>query len=1261
MTQWLTAINDNTFRWLIVGIAKQYVGPGNEGLVLTAGLALFVLPYLILASPAGYLADRFSKRNVIIACKFLEIGIMILGVVAIMIGDPERVDRSLFILFTVVALMGSQSALFAPSKMGAIPEMLPEGKISAANGWFGLATVTATMIGMAIGGKLADNTGDYGQGNVAATATVLVGLAITGTIASFGIQKLPLANPHRAFPWLAPVQTFLDLRVLFKSGFLFRIALGKVFFWSIAAMAQLNIDQFVVESGALYESERTPLLIMLVLGVGFGSVAAGLWSGNRIELGLLAPAATGIIVFAVMTANVDTQMFNSGSALNPVLITACFTLMFLGFSAGMLDVPLGAYLQQRSPAHSRGQILSAVNFLIFSGMLIASGIFYGMRLPVYQGSLSNIPPSILANNLNEEERQNIVSLANRFEVKWKESDEDQRPRIESYLEEVSPAEKSELLAQLLWIELQEEESEGDVALKSSLFRRFPDDKSLVKAIYDQSSGLPLLSAREIFLFLALMTLPVLIYVLWRLPQATLRFLLWNVFRCILRIEVQGLHRLPERKAAIIIANHPSQLDRLLLLMAAPRAIHWVSWRDRSHHPWLKKWEEFWKIIRITGGPTAIQKQTALARKTVLNGGIVAAFSEHGDRYDEQEKVISEELLGICMGINVSVIPVYFDVPFDMRADDPPEKQPSSSRGKQRGFMGKLWRSVGKKVVVRFGRPQARQPDIASLRRLIENVGVETVNHNFPVFVPPAISFLKSCKRRKYKRKAADSSGADLSGGMLLTRTLVLRNLLNRHVLGKDEKFVGVLLPPAVASVATNMALTLDRRVVVNLNYSASEEVLNQCIEICGIKHVLTSRQVMDKLPLKLNAEMVSLEDLAPKATQSDKISAVISAFVTPAGMLASKLKLKEVQPNDPLTIIFTSGSTGTPKGVVLSQYNIHTNVQAINEIIHLNSQDTILGILPFFHSFGYTVTLWGSMGLDVAGAYHYSPLDGRRIGRLCKTVAGTCLLSTPTFLRGLMRKCKPEDLETMQIVVAGAERLPKELCDAFEAKFGVRPVEGYGATELSPLACVNVPPSRSLNDGTIDCREGTVGKPIPQVEAKIVDLESGQTVGPNKPGMLWIKGPNVMQGYFKRPDLTDEVIVDGWYKTGDIAMIDDDGFVIITGRESRFSKIGGEMVPHIKVEEEINAFLGADEEEGLIAAVTAVPDEKKGERLIVIHTKMERPPAEICKGLREAGLPNLFIPSEDSFFEIGEIPVLGTGKLDLKGIKTIATEKSADS
>ena len=518
------------------------------------------------------------------------------------------------------------------------------------------------------------------------------------------------------------------------------------------------------------------------------------------------------------------------------------------------------------------------------------------------------------------------------------------------------------------------------------------------------------------------------------------------------------------------------------------------------------------------------------------------------------------------------------------------------------------------------------------------------------------AMLRACRRAIFKRKATDSAGSTVTGGLLLMKAIILRRLLLRSVLSVDELRVGVLLPPSVGAVIVNATLALARRVAVNLNYSATSEVMNACVQTAGIRHVLTSRKVLDKLDPQLDAEIICLEDLKPSLRLTDKLVGALMAYALPSSWNERLLGLMSTELDDIVTIIFTSGSTGRPKGVMLSHRNLNANILGMERAVRLNSDDTLLGILPFFHAFGYTVTLWGPLTIDIGGAYHFNPLDARQVGKLARSSGATILLSTPTFLRSYLKRVPPEDFEALEIVIVGAEKLPGPLSDAFEERFGIRPVEGYGATELSPLVSVNIPPTRSTTK-QVDAREGSIGLPLPGVAARVVNPDSGEPLPTDTDGMLEIAGPNLMRGYFEDERRSAEVIHDGWYVTGDIARIDAEGFIHITGRQSRFSKIGGEMVPHVRVEEEIQRIVAGDDAEDLMAVVTAVPDQRKGERLIVVHLPLPMSPSEACDRLKGLGLPNLWIPTPESFMEVEELPLLGSGKLDLKQLARVAAER----
>lgn len=528
----------------------------------------------------------------------------------------------------------------------------------------------------------------------------------------------------------------------------------------------------------------------------------------------------------------------------------------------------------------------------------------------------------------------------------------------------------------------------------------------------------------------------------------------------------------------------------------------------------------------------------------------------------------------------------------------------------------------------------------------------------PLILPR--EFLRMCRRTGKRITVADSTGAKLTGGQLLLRTLILRRILLREVLAPDEKNVGLLLPPSAGGVVANAAIPLLGRVSVNLNYTLSHALINNCIRQSGIRHVLTSRKFIEKTKIEVEAELVFLEDFAGKVTWTDKLAAAFQARFTPIPRLERRLGLLEIKPDDLLTIIFTSGSTGDPKGVMLTHDNVGSNLRAINQAVKLSADDVAIGVLPFFHSYGYTAALWTVLTLDPTGVYHFNPLDAHQVGKLCREYGATVLMATPTFLRTYLKRCEPQDFAKLDVVFGAAEKMPKDLFEQFEARFGVRPLEAYGCTELSPLVAVNVPPSRSPHGDASGVREGTVGRPIPGIHAKIVNPETWQEMPRGEPGMLLVGGPNVMKGYLNQPEATAKVIRDGWYVTGDLAFIDADGFITITGRESRFSKLGGEMVPHGTIEEALQKILGGDEDH-LQAVVTAVADARKGERLVVLHLPTAKTPEQIRQDLAAAGLPNLWIPSPDSFMQVDHIPVLGSGKLDLKAMRETARQRFAES
>jgi acyl-[acyl-carrier-protein]-phospholipid O-acyltransferase/long-chain-fatty-acid--[acyl-carrier-protein] ligase len=518
------------------------------------------------------------------------------------------------------------------------------------------------------------------------------------------------------------------------------------------------------------------------------------------------------------------------------------------------------------------------------------------------------------------------------------------------------------------------------------------------------------------------------------------------------------------------------------------------------------------------------------------------------------------------------------------------------------------------------------------------------------------AFLVSARARGSAPAFTDSTGAALSYRQALIKSLALGRVLER-VIG-PAKNVGVLLPPTCAGAVTNLALTLRGRVPVNLNYTASQESVDSAVDQAEITHVLSSRRMLDRIPLRPRGQVVVLDDVAKLVGPLDKAWAASVALLMPTSAMGSVLPgLRDEDLDSPATIIFTSGSTGQPKGVVLTHRNILANAQQIEAHIHLTPADVVLGILPFFHSFGFTVPLWTVACIGLKGVYHTNPLDAQVIAKLTREHKATVILATPTFVRGYLKRCKKEDFSTVRLLVLGAEKLKPELAGQIRESWGIEPLEGYGCTETGPVVSVNSPYERKSTDGrpVPGNRLGTVGQPMPGTMVKTIDPETGEDLPPGREGIICVKGPQVMPGYLNRPDATNEVLRDGWYSTGDLGLVDPDGFLSITDRLNRFSKIAGEMVPHGVVESSIQDASGVVDQ---VAVVTSLPDPKRGERLIVLHTPaMTISPQEMVRRLQSGTLPKLWIPSAEDFVAVDEIPVLGSGKLDLRRLREIARER----
>jgi acyl-[acyl-carrier-protein]-phospholipid O-acyltransferase/long-chain-fatty-acid--[acyl-carrier-protein] ligase len=756
------------------------------------------------------------------------------------------------------------------------------------------------------------------------------------------------------------------------------------------------------------------------------------------------------------------------------------------------------------------------------------------------------------------------------------------------------------------------------------------------------------SPAAIFLDGAILTAIMSAYSIYLLPDSLLRLVLWMATHSVYRIRVEGRDNVPQNGGALFISNHMSLVDALLLLASTDRTIRFLIFKDIYDLPYIKPFAKMIRAIPISSQlrPRDMIHSLREASDAIRSGEVVCIFAEGQITRIGQLLPFRRGFERIMKNVDAPIIPVNLDGVWGSIF--------SYERGR---FIWKMPRKIPYPVMISFGKPMPATATPFEVREAVQELQTEAYSHHKKRMHTLPRLLIRTAHRYPFRFALGDKRRPRMNwASALLTSIFLVRRL---RKIWEGQETVGILLPPSVPGALVNYAASLSGKIPVNLNYTASNEALASCAQQCEIKTVVTTRLLLDKIPLHVPGQQILLEEAAAKPTFAERLAALMLWFL-PSKLLERALsgvsrQGRTTNLDDLATIIFSSGSTGEPKGVMLTHYNIMSNIDQMAQTFMLDKGDVLLGVLPLFHSFGFTVTLWLPAVMGVGVAFHPSPLDLTAVGELVRDYRVTFLLATPTLLQAYTRRCNPEDFGSLQFVVVGAEKLPEPLALAFEDRFGIRPLEGYGATECSPVVAVNTRDFRAPGFRQVGAKRGRIGHPLPGIAVRIVDPETRQPLPIDTPGLMLVRGPNVMKGYLGKPEKTAEVLQDGWYVTGDVAAQDEDGFITITDRLSRFSKIGGEMVPHIKIEEKLQELAGATERQ---FAVAGVPDGKKGERLVVFHTLDPAALQQVQEKLAKSGLPNLWLPRPNQFFKIDELPHLGTGKLDLRRIQEVAKEKS---
>lgn len=746
---------------------------------------------------------------------------------------------------------------------------------------------------------------------------------------------------------------------------------------------------------------------------------------------------------------------------------------------------------------------------------------------------------------------------------------------------------------------------------------------------------------------ALLAIMATIWCIRILPKALVRLTFIILTRTLYKLRIKGLDNLPKDGPILFIANHVSIVDALFIMASINRPVRFI-----MNEYYYKKWfihpiARLMDVIPISSTSTTrvLLQGMRKAGEALDNGQIVCIFPEGQISHTGKILPFRRGIELISKGRDCPIIPIHLDNVW------------GSIFSFEKGKFYKKWpQQFPYSLTISFGKPMATDTSLPDLRTAVQNMESEAWMSRRKEHLPIHHHLISNIRKNPFRLVLADNERT-LKGWETLAGSLALGKVLKPHWV--NQKNVGVLLPTCIPAAMINLATTLSGRAVVNLNFTAGREAMESAIKQADVKMVITSRKFLEKSKCELpeGVNIFYVEDFVKELDSKKKFYALlIGLFTTISSMEKYCGREKEIDVDDVLTIIFTSGSTGEPKGVVLTHFNVGSNVESVSQILpYLGKKKNLLASLPFFHSFGYML-MWLGFNHKIGLITHSNPLEFKAIGELVKKYEVKFMMSTPTFLQGYIKQIHPNQFGSVECIITGAEKLPSRIADAFEAHFGLRPIEGYGATECSPVIATSTVDVRMPGIYQVGTVQGTVGQTVPGVIAKVVDPETFADLPHDKAGLLLVKGPNIMEGYLNRKDLTEKAMHEGWYNTGDIAVIDEDGFITITDRMRRISKIGGEMVPHGRVEEALHEAAESDEH---VFAVTAIPDDKKGEKLAVLHTLEESLLSDIIGKLSEKGFSNLYIPRIDNFIKVDELPILGSGKLDLKEMKKLALEQLA--
>jgi len=1115
---------------------KAYDGP--EQIWLTAVVnALILLPFILLFTPSGWVADRWPKNRVMRVSAWFAVGITL--------GITACYYLGLFWpAFAMTFVLAVQSAIYSPSKFGYIKELAGNEALTAANGWVQAASSTAILAGILVFSMLFEAMLRTDAGLIGGTGLppdeLLRRIAPVGWFLVLGsllevtlAYRLPdkrTGMPQMHFDWRQyRTGRYLshNLHAAWDNRVIWLSIVGLGVFWGISQVLLAAFPAFAKDS--LGETNTVVIQgVMAFSGIGIilGAMIAGRISRDHVETGLIPVGAIGIALVLLLLPGLQTAWAHG------------LNFFALGMLAGIFIVPLNALIQFNAGERELGRVLAAKNFVLNWVML---------------GAL-------------------IVTV--------------------------------------------------------------------ISALNDTGS-------HAIMVALGVVAVGGAIYTIGQLPQSLVRFLIARLIATRYRLQVIGLDNLPAQGGVLLLGNHISWIDWAMVQMASPRPVRFVMERVIYERWYLRRFLDFFGVVPISraGSRGALDQVTALLN----NGEVVCIFPEGTLSKNAQLGEFKKGYERAAEGADGLIVPFYLRGLWGSRFSHASEKLKRRERGGR-----------PRDVIVAFGAPLPMTTEAERVKQAVFELSVSSWQAHVLTLPTLPIAWLANARRRPSEPVVIDSSGTTLTNRRLIAAVLLFAAEIRRRCPGPR---LGILLPASSAGVIANLAGWVAGKQVVNLNYTASREAVQAALANAGIEQVLTADRVLHRLErrgIDIAALFAGAELLAMEGIRAD-IGRMRAALALAAGLLLPNALLialygRRSRPQDTAAILFSSGSEGVPKGVELTHRNILANVRQIADVLNTECDDVMLANLPLFHAFGLTATTCLPLLEGIPMVCHPDPTDALGSAKAIARYRATVLCSTSSFLRLYVRnrKVHPIMLESLRICVAGAERLSPDVREGFALKFNKAIYEGYGATETTPVASVNVPDALETGTWKIQTgnRPGTVGMPLPGTSFRIVDPHTLQPLPAGEEGLILIGGVQVMKGYLNDTERTAAAVVelDGqrWYKTGDKGRQDSDGFLTIVDRYSRFAKIGGEMIGLSAVEARVREVLGAPD---LDLCAVALPDPKKGERIVLL-TEQGHEPDAVRGALISAGVEPLLQPA--AIHAVAVIPKLGTGKTDFAAARRLA-------